>query len=923
MTTNVGTLLGRSQECASLDGLLASVLAGESRALVLRGDPGVGKSALLNYVAAQADGWRITRIVGVESEMELAFSGLHQLCAPMLAHLERLPAPQHDALATVFGRSTGAPPDFFMVGLATLTLLAESSEGQPLLCIVDDAQWLDQASADVISFVARRLLAERIALVAAARAEVGDRVLAALPSLPVSGLNASDARALLLRAVRGPLDAAVAQHFIAESHGNPLAVLELARNSSAADLARGFAFTESTPGPDGIEQGYIQRLRLLPEGTQLLVLVAAAEPLGDPILLHRAAQSLGLDMTAADAAVEARLLIVGRHVEFVHPLVRSAAYRSASAEDRQRVHRALADATDAATDPDRRAWHRACGTPGPDEDIASELEQSAERAQARGGVAAAAAFLQRAVALTPDSGRRVKRALTAAGASLQAGEFDAALGQVAVAEAGATDDLELGRAALLRARTQFASRRGSDAPALLLDALQRIERLDPDLARTGYLEALSAALFAGRLAAPGAGARDVARAIQAAGLAEDPPSAVERLLEAWAVLFAEGCATAAPRLRGALAEFDDAAVTMNHLHLLWLVTITAPIVWDEARWEMLSRQHVELARSSGALSELPLALNSRIFIHLFRGELDTAAALIGEAQAAIEATGANLTPWGALTLEALRGGQQHVSAVLETARGDARARGEGIGLTVIAWARAVLHNGLGLHEQAALAAKEAMECPTNGAANAWAMAEMTEAAARVGDDDAARDAASAFGLIAEAVGGEWALGVDARCRALLVTGAAADRLYREAIERLAATPLRPDLARAHLLYGEWLRRDGRRPDAREHLQTARELFFKMGMSAFGHRAERELLAAGERARKALSEPPADLTPQESQIARLARDGLSNPEIGARLFLSARTVEWHLGKVFGKLGISSRKDLSAALPDRDETFSTRA
>jgi DNA-binding CsgD family transcriptional regulator len=603
---------------------------------------------------------------------------------------------------------------------------------------------------------------------------------------------------------------------------------------------------------------------------------------------------------------------MGERVRFRHPLARSAVYRSAAAPERQAVHLALAEATDRDVDPDRRAWHLAAAAPRPDEQVALELERSAGRAQARGGLAAAAAFLQRAVALTQDSARRADRGLAAAQASLHAGAFDAALGLVATTEAGPLDEAERARVDLLRAEITFASNRGSAAPALLVRAAKRIEPLDAKLARAGYLEALSAALFAARLAGPGSGVRDVAKAVQAAPSPASPRSAADGLLDGWAALFADGCATAAPTLREALREFGDAMVASDHLHLLWLVTITAPVVWDDARWDVLSRRHVELARASGALSELPLALNSRSYIHLFRGELETADALIDEARVANEATGASLTPWGAVALAVLRAREHDAAAMLEAAAADATQRGEGIGLTVIAWARALLYNALRVPDQAFAAAQDASDCPTNSAAAAWGMVELIEAAARVGEPEAAGEAGERLTEIAKAAGTDWALGVDARSRALLSSGANAEQLYREALGRLGRCQMRVDLARAHLLYGEWLRRENRRVDARAQLRAAHEQFTSMGIEGFAERARTELLVTGEKVRKRTVETRDELTAQERQIARLARDGLSNPEIAARLFLSPRTVEWHLRKVFSKLGIRSRWELTRAL-----------
>jgi hypothetical protein len=423
-----GELRGRRRECGVLDQLMDAVRGGEGRALVVRGEPGVGKTALLDYLAEQASGCRVARAVGVESEMELAFAGVHQLCAPMLDRLERLPGPQREALRTAFGLSSGSAPDRFLVGLAVLSLLADVAEEHPLVCLVDDEQWLDRASAQVLGFVARRLVAESVGLVFAARVPSGE--LAALPELVVEGLGEADARRLLEAALTGPLDMRVRDRIVAETSGNPLALVELPRGLPPAELAGGFALPDTMPLSGRIEASFRRRLDALPADTRVLLLVAAAEPVGDPVLVWRAAGRLGVRVEAATPAAEAGLLEVGARVRFRHPLVRSAAYRSASPRERQEVHRALAEATDPELDPDRRAWHQAHAAPGPDEDVAAELERSAGRAQARGGLAAAAAFLQRAVALTQDPARRAERALAAAQASLQAGAFDAALGLV-------------------------------------------------------------------------------------------------------------------------------------------------------------------------------------------------------------------------------------------------------------------------------------------------------------------------------------------------------------------------------------------------------------------------------------------------------------------------------------------------------------
>jgi DNA-binding CsgD family transcriptional regulator len=911
--------LGRFSEREALDALLASVRGGRSEVLIIRGEAGIGKTALLRYAARRAAGFRVTQVTGVEAEMELPFAATHRLCAPMLAHLDALPRPQRDAVSVALGLETGDVPDSFLVGLAVLGLLSAVAEDRPLLCLVEDAQWLDAASSHILGFVARRVLAESVAIVVAVRdGSDSDRStddFDGLPELRLEGLPEDQARALLSGAVAGRLDDRVRDRIVAETRGNPLALLELPGHSTAAELAGGFELHAEADLPAYIENHYLRRVGELPEVTQRLMLLASADPLGDATLVWRAAQRLDIEPSALKPAKDAELLEIGARVRFRHPLVRSAVYRAASPDNRQRVHEVLAEVSDPEVDADRCAWHRALAAAGVDEDVAAELEQSAGRAQSRGGVAATAAFLQRAVVLTPDPTRRRERALAAAQASLQAGQFDVARGLLATAQAGALDDLQRARIELLRAEVAFASRRDSTAPASLLHAAKRIAPFDAGLARASYLEALSAAMFAGRLARPGGGPRDVADAVQAAPPAS-PRSPADVLLDGWAALFADGCAAAAPTLQEALAEFGHPAVAADQLHLLWLVTITAPVVWDDARWEELSRRHVELARSSGAVSELPLALNSRAYVHLFRGELEDAGALIEEARVAIEATGASLTSWGALALAVLRGREQDACTMLDAATADATQRGEGISLTVIAWARAVLYNGLRLHDKALAAARAAIDCPTNSAAAAWGMVELIEAAARVGEPEAAGEAAWRFGQIADAAGTHWALGVTARSRALLSTGATAEQLYREALDHLGRCQMRMELARAHLLYGEWLRRENRRIDARDELRSAHGEFTAMGMEAFAERARGELHATGENVRKRTDETRDDLTARERQIAHLARDGLSNPEIGARLFLSPRSVEWHLRNVFSKLGIRSRRQLASALPAGD-------
>ena len=895
---------------------MADALASRSRVTVLRGEAGVGKSALLGYLSDQVAGWHIARAAGVESEMELAYAGLHQLCAPMLGHLGRLPAPQRDALKTVFGRSTSAAPGRFLVGLATLTLFAEVAEQQPLACIVDDAQWLDHASAQILGFIARRLFAERIAVVCAARTGIGDDVLAGLPELSIPGLGDSDARALLLANLPGPLDASVCDQIITESHGNPLALLELPRAWSVAGLAGGYGLPSSQPVAGRVEQSYAQRLQLLPSDTQLLVLTAAAEPLGDLVLLHRAAGALGIDITAAGPAQDGGLLELGGRVEFAHPLVRSAAYRSAAADDRHRVHRALAEATVAETDPDRRAWHQARATPGPDEEVAAELERSAGRAQARGGVAAAAAFLQRSAELTVDPGRRAQRALAAARASFQAGAFEAALGLVATAQAGPLDDFQRAQVELVRGQLAFASGLASDAPPLLLKAARRLEPIDPGLARETYLTAWGAASVAAGQAAGRGVLLEICRAVRALRPGPGAPRPLDLLLDGLALLTTDGHAAATPVLRRAAAALADIPVE-DVLRWGWMATAASNAVWDNDGAHAISARQVQLIRDAGALAELPLYLSALGLASAWMGDFAGAASNVAEADSVAAATGSHFAPYTLLRLRALQGREADASAAIEQA-----AAGGPSAALYAQWAAAVLYNGLARYQEAARAARQATSNTFEYWVSVWALPELVEAATRAGDVELASDALDRLAGTTQPAGTDFALGIEARSRALLSDGTGAGDLYREAIERFSRTRLRPELARAHLLYGEWLRREGRRVNAREQLRAARHLFDAIGMEAFAERARRELLATGEKARKRSPGTREGLTPQEEQIARLARDGLSNPEIGAQLFVSARTVEWHLRNVFTKLGITSRRQLPKALPQDGPLAGTR-
>jgi DNA-binding CsgD family transcriptional regulator len=903
-----GQLIGREREREVLDRLLDGGRGGRGGVLVLHGEAGVGKTALLEYAVEAAREFRIAQTFGVEAEMELPFAAAQQLCSPFFELMERLPPPQHEALGVAFGLSAGPTPNPFLVGLAVLGLLAEATDEQPLVCIVDDAQWLDSASARALAFVAHRLLAEKIALVFATRA-LGE-ALAGLPDLRVEPLSRRDARALLESVLPARLDERVLERIVAETRGNPLALLELPRGLSPNQLAGGFGLPAAVPLSASIEKGYAQRLARLPRNARRLLLVAAADPVGEPALVWRAAERLGIPQSAADNVESEDLLALSPRVAFRHPLVRSAVYGAARLNERRDVHRALAEATDPALDPDRRAWHRAQAASVPDEDVAAELEHSAARAQARGGFAAAAAFLERSSELTPDPARRAQRALVAAQTKFQAGALEDALELLETAESGTVvDDVLRAHAHLLRAQIAFTSRRGNDAPQLLLAAARRLEQLDVDLARGTYLDALSAAMFAGRLATPGAGVLEVARTARAAPEPLHPPRAPDLLLDGLATLFTEGYRPAVPTLRQAQTAFGNDMSAAEQLRWLWLADISSVLLWDDVRWETVSERHVQLARETGALGELPLALSQRVYVHLFAGELTTAASMVEQIQAATDAIGSDLAPYGAVGLAALRGREAEAAALIDASRADVAQRGEGIGISILDWAEALLYNGLGRYKEACVAALRVTEYPDDLGSSNWWMLELIEAAVRAGTPELAADTHRRLLEMSQASGTDWVLGLAARSRALLTDGDAAESLYLEAIERLGRTRLAPELARAHLLYGEWLRRRRRRRDARNELRIARDMFAGFGIEAFAERARVELVATGERARKRTGHTIDQLTPQEAQVARLAANGHTNRDIAAQLSISPSTVEYHLRKAFRKLDVKSRTQLA--------------
>jgi DNA-binding CsgD family transcriptional regulator/tetratricopeptide (TPR) repeat protein len=904
-------LRGRALEREQLGGLLERARAGESATLVVRGEAGIGKTALLDDCVEQASGFRIVRISGIESEMELPYAGLHLLCAPMLGHVHRLPDPQQNALRVAFGLSVGDVPDRFLVALAALSLLAEVALERPLLCVVDDTQWLDAASAQVFGFVARRTLAESVLLLFGIRESGDDRKLPGQPELTLAGLSDDAARELLRDATSGRIDERVRDRLIAETQGNPLALLELPRDMTTAELAGGFPVPHSTDVSAQIEEHFLRRYDALPEQMRQLVLIASADPTGDVCLLWRAAEKLGIGRSAIAEFDAEQLVDFGARVRFRHPLVRSAVYSAASPKDRRAAHVALAEAMDPETDPDRRAWHRALAAAGPDEAVAEELERSAGRAQARGGLAAAAAFLQRSAALTGDPERRADRALAAAQVQVHAGAFGEGLTLLASAEIDARSDLQHARIELLRGQIATAAGPLAEASPQLLNAARRLERLDLNLARETYLDAWAAAMYAGQSAQ----LRDVSRAARNAPPSPDPDRLSELLLDGVSLLVTEGRASAIPALRKAVAAFPTEAISVEK-GLQWgtLAAAAAGTLWDFESMAAVLRRQSELARDAGALVPLCFCLTGEVFSIAWRGQLGAATALAAETDAVTAAIGLPQIPTGTVLLQALRGDQAS-DAFIRGAIDLAADRGERMAVQVGHWAYSVLLIGSAQYEQALAVALQATDGPTDHLV-AWALPELIEAATRTGNQALAEDALGRLAHSTQANETDWGRGIFARSTALVAKGDRAEEQYQRAIEWFERTALRPEQARSHLVYGEWLRGMGRGVDAREQLHKAHDMFSEIGMLGFTECALRELRATGESVRRRDEDTNDNLTPQEGLIARLARDGRTNSEIGAQLFLSPRTVEWHLRKVFTKLGVTSRGELRGALPERE-------
>jgi DNA-binding CsgD family transcriptional regulator len=911
-------VLGRDQERDAIDRAIEATRKGLSSALVLRGEAGMGKTTLLDYAVAAAPELRVLRLAGVESESEFGFGGLHRLLLPFAADIERLPGRQRAALESAFGLVTGAPADRFIIGLAALSLLSNAARRQPLLCIVDDAQWLDRESLDALAFVARRLRADRIALLFAVRdtANASGPPFDGLSVVAIEGLHEDAALDLLAAVVDGPIDQDVARKIVAETSGCPLAVVELARGLSAKQLAGGGSLPEPLPIGGRLERHFLAQVRTLPEATQTFLLLAAADASTDATIIWRAADELGIPSSAADAAVSAQLIGIDPRVEFRHPLIRSAILNGAHAAERRGVHRALASVSDADGHADQRAWHLAAATIGTDEAVAVELERGGQRAASRGRYAAEAAFYERAAALTPSPSRRAERLLAAAQAHVTAGAHDAATTMLREAAPLLTGPVSQAQAQRLQAALHSFTL-PNEIPAVLLDAARALEPLDVRLARDTYTEAIEAVLVSGQLTKGTTRAEIAHAALAAPPPPEIEPTVADIVLEGFSTRFVVGYAAAAPILHRGIAAlistpFSSTGISRGST----LGSNAAAELWDAEGYGAMLAQLEATERERGALDSLRITLGGLGHYDMWSGRFALAEARHSEAAEISRALGADPRVWELLKVElfAWQGRDAETRAVVDALMGPfVRASGAGVAVNLAHIALSLLEIAQGRYQEALDAAAPLVDedLPPHGS---QALPEIVEAASRSGHEDRATAAYAELETRARASGTPWALGLLARSRALLADDVDADAHYREAIELIGTTVVKTDLARAHLLYGEWLRRQKQRQVARDQLAIAYDLFNTMGATAFAERARIELTATGATARRRSVETAQDLTGQEHQVARLAADGATNNEIAATLFLSASTVDYHLRKVYRKLGITSRRQLRTAIPE---------
>ncbi len=908
-------------ETGALEGVLAAVRDGLSGVLVLRGEAGVGKTALLDWAAGQAGDMRVARVAGAEAEMDMGFAGLHQLLVPFLGGLEGLPAPQRQALGSAFGLVPGPPPDRFLVGMAALTVLTDAAATRPVLCLIDDAQWLNRVSIEVLGFVARRLHADRVGMLFATRIrreEERAAVLTGLPELTVGGLSEEAAQELLATSAGAQVDRQVSGRIAADTAGNPLALVELAAELTAAELSGVEPLNWPLRFGGRLEELYRSQVRALPGGTQTLLLLAAADPTGEPALIWNAARNLGIDPEAGEAAGVERLMSWEPRVRFRHPLIRSAAYYAALAAARRGAHQALAAVTDPEVDPDRRAWHLAEAAAGPDEQVAAELERLADRARGRGGWASGAAFLERAAALSPDGEHGATRMLAAAEDRLVAGEASAAQALLSLAAPRLTDALARARARRLEGKSLYAAGQMPEATSVLLDAARMLQPSEPRLARDTLLDAFVAAQSSGQ---PGAGMAEFLREVRSVPKVADPQATVaDLLLDGFAAVGERRYEAGAALLRRAIAPLaagqpipDDALP-----HLMAVAQAAGMLYDDLARYQMGKRWVAEL-RDRGAIAALLPALGTQLSVQVQEGRFADAEATLAEGRALSEATGyrAILGPYAFQELRVLaRRGQEADARSLAVRLLREFAGRDKYEVLRVQGALAVLELGLGNYAAALRHALEAL--PRQNVLGFVQFADVVEAGTRCGERETATVALEDFTPWALASGTDLALGLLARSRALLADDGHAEAEYRLAINHLQRCRLVPELARAHQVYGEWLRRQRRRRDARDQLRCAFERFDEMGMTAFAGRARAELRATGERARPRILGAPEVLTPQEAQVARLAAERLSNREIASQLFISDRTVEYHLHKVFRKLSVTSRAQLARTFSDHKQT-----